>query len=1143
MDENLFSLYQKKTYVSFERLSRDYSVEALENGIISIYNLDKPYDHHSRRFLRKLLYAYAFISKEIPNFSSETQLDLCNLFQSVNTEACPELAYLKKYLISNGKMVPNAYNPDVDMQEYYGEYILLQPEYKTLVMSMLESIYLKPYDPISGVSIDLFLHLKRDALTDLIVTFALTDYDRFQTLIPLLDIFFLSQQFERFSWVFVLRKLIIKNFSETASLCKLLAQYDDIPYAQYLSNLYQACDCNRLPINTKISLYAIYLEQILIDPKSKSSALLDIFRIAIPYQDFDSLEKFLECCDKSKHDRKELFDQLRIALHTESDTNDANHFINQLLSLLSQQKLPPEMPYLLEFIRYLVSFIYLHPAMPFFYDYHRSLKQYFMIHTQISADYIPFESLFNGTHNILTKSKSKVFNFFSDNSCKEISFETANALDWRLTYEITKKTFEKSLPFSPEKSFSTFITDHIQQFGFPYDDFWKKLILGLFPLDNNALVDVSYCFKPALQFPLVKDWFGLAIDLYIEHGSDSLETFLKKVSALLCIKIQNEQLEPMNNRHITAWLLDLQDRLQQLTLTIVKKIRSVEHRVRIKQLYNLLFTDMNFDLHLAFHRHESYEAKLKTVIENEQMLLNELNESEADITVKKKKKNKSSKKKLKPSPEKTSLTETSLSHTSDNQAILHQYVAKPKASLKPNHNNAKDNAMAPCVYPKEYLSLATLLYIVKKATLPIEHPYTKIAKLLESGLQEALVSFKAHDASIDALEHTIQSHSLPEYDLNTVEWFIALEALLKKLSATENHARLKSILTPRDKLLLPAPIKILPENTKNIIKNIWKLFQDFYQDNSEYLVFSLFGSTARAWVEQSLKLPILSEPNDLDFSLHGPVEHWQFDKWITYFNHEPKFTITKIKNPSREAYAHISLIYNKQIIDLNFNIQEPPVLGSFSARVILPLSALPVPLFSIEKDALTHFQRRKIVINKKDFDYFLILDYLPFLLKELCLRLHEGWKLSQQTADYLASKTTQDVFSSPYTDRAICIFLTQYLSKNSSAFLHYFSEAPASYNILFIWMHAFGVSQSHQDNLKEGILNTRWDSRLSAMEKNINILNQTLALIASAAYQSYDLEKNIRAGKIIDNLSRNLGTLNFNTFYPEESNIKNGISF
>ncbi|MEY3183299.1 MAG: hypothetical protein RLZ35_1284, partial [Pseudomonadota bacterium] len=61
--------------------------------------------------------------------------------------------------------------------------------------------------------------------------------------------------------------------------------------------------------------------------------------------------------------------------------------------------------------------------------------------------------------------------------------------------------------------------------------------------------------------------------------------------------------------------------------------------------------------------------------------------------------------------------------------------------------------------------------------------------------------------------------------------------------------------------------------------------------------------------------------------------------------------------------------------------------------------------------------------------------------------------------------------------------------------------------------------------------------------KNINILNQTLALIASAAYQSYDLEKNIRAGKIIDNLSRNLGTLNFNTFYPEESNIKNGISF
>ena len=472
--------------------------------------------------------------------------------------------------------------------------------------------------------------------------------------------------------------------------------------------------------------------------------------------------------------------------------------------------------------------------------------------------------------------------------------------------------------------------------------------------------------------------------------------------------------------------------------------------------------------------------------------------------------------------------------------ILHQYLAQPlMATLpeKPNPPAPKPPSLVkiykPFFYASDYQTLASLWGAVINQPLQQDHPYAQIAYALELGLQAALLPFKDQGATFEDLNKSVSLNKTlkTEYEMDGLSWFICLEKTLKKLPERDENRELKSILKEQHaRLNLPASLTSLKSEQLIFIQLIWDIAKILYQDIPENITLLLYGSSGRAWLENALSLPLSTIPNDFDFSLHGPENSWRFSSWVNLLKKIEGLTLNIIKSSTHQEYAQISFFYHGKEFDLNFHRTEPLLLGTFSARVMLPTQS-DLPKFLLEKDAILHFERKKIVISEKQFEHFLTPKSLHFLLKELCLRLNEGWKLSHSTAEYLKSKTFQEALYMPQADRSICIFLSKYLKKNPAAYLNYFKEAPKFYNILYTWMNSFEINNEFQDQFRQKLLSIESDPTLSSIEKNMHIINSCLRTIFKGIYKTP--ENMNRLTQIMANLETHLGTLGIRKFFQE----------
>ena len=242
----------------------------------------------------------------------------------------------------------------------------------------------------------------------------------------------------------------------------------------------------------------------------------------------------------------------------------------------------------------------------------------------------------------------------------------------------------------------------------------------------------------------------------------------------------------------------------------------------------------------------------------------------------------------------------------------------------------------------------------------------------------------------------------------------------------------------------------------------------------------------------------------MDFSFCAQPDVWQLDACETLLRKHPNLKDIKIKQnldraqKGEQKYAQIQMEYQKGeqkiALELSFHVERPPVLGSSSMWVDLPLPKT-YAQFQLEPNAIAHLKQRRLVISQTQFDQFLNKNCLHFMMKQIALRMNEEWKLPKGTVQLFEHENTRAYLQSVDADLPFRIFLTSYVRKQLKAYFTYFQDAPAACHVLLLWLSAFGVPEQNISDFQRQIGPTLKNKKYPLYQRYQQLIQHTLQTI------------------------------------------------
>lgn len=454
--------------------------------------------------------------------------------------------------------------------------------------------------------------------------------------------------------------------------------------------------------------------------------------------------------------------------------------------------------------------------------------------------------------------------------------------------------------------------------------------------------------------------------------------------------------------------------------------------------------------------------------------------------------------------------------------------SKPKALLP--QFSMKKKVLPPFVYPSNYLQLqhrcAQWENLLAQSDHPL-HPFSEIitqgsaiVNALQAGLQQALLPYAEQGVCLEQLR--AQAIDLKSFS-EPLTWAIEIEEILRNLSDSEAHQPLKNLAKILPQAMAFAQSHYLSESIVSTFGLVLSLVKNIYPSASDkgYKLY-LYGSAAQYWLALSLKLKI-RYPNDLDFTLVGPLENSSFPEVLKYLSDIPNLNCLNFRQDPNNHYVQFQLRYYDQNIDLSFHSIKPLALASGSIFVELPLDPKLSPRFELDPQATIHFKHHKWVITAEKLKPFLTDQSLHFALKELALRMNEDWKISETTIKSFVLEEHQVFLTSNEADISIGLFLSRYVTKNPEAYFKYFQKGPEPCHALYFWFKAFSVPElawkDFQKKIPSILSNVSYPPE-SRYRKMINLCLKTL--VYQGQYEVDTYQK--RLFPILQYLQQRLGT-------------------